>query len=293
MAIWGGGTAEPTAMALEPDGTDTILYDLSDSEDGAFFSADGQWAVFVPGASVEDPVTQVYRLSGATATPVTFSVPSQVTQEATSSSEPVVIGFTASDQVLVASAGALWEVSPDGQAAQQLAASTANTDNFSGGVVDEVTGTPQAGLIALDDQTFNSNQVASNSTVLLSPSGDVLHTFSGGSPGPFGPDGKYLLINTSSSSGDGGSGSQEACNVVTYACLPTPSGGAGPWLPNGDLIATVGSDLRDWWNPATGAGEGVPPVFQQFQSLNHVLPTALMTRLAAVKQPATYASGGD
>ena len=51
-----------------------------------------------------------------------------------------------------------------------------------------MTGTPQAGLIALDAQTFDSNGVPANSTVLLSPAGDVLHTIPGGSPVSFGPN---------------------------------------------------------------------------------------------------------
>jgi len=86
----------------------------------------------VPGASTENPETQDYRLSGGSATPVTFTVRSQVSAGADPSTQPKVLGFTTSDQVLVLSGGALWEVSPNGSTAQQFAASTAVAGNFAG-----------------------------------------------------------------------------------------------------------------------------------------------------------------
>jgi hypothetical protein len=286
VVFFGQEASHPTAVALEPGGSDTTLYDVSDTAVGDFISADGQWLVLVPGASVENPVTQVYRLTGTQALPVTFSVPPQVAAAASPGSKPTVLGFTASDQLLVDSGDQLWQVSTDGSTAQQFAASVAANSNVAGGVVDEVTGTPQAGIIAVETQAFNSNGLPSDSTVLLSPSGDVLHTFAGGSPGAFSPDGTHLIIVTTSAT-SATDASAKICDVATYSCKPGPSTLANSWLPNGDLA--IGDT---WWNPATGTQEPLPRVFRQF-GLDIVLPTTLMTRIAALKPPTSYAPGGD
>src|SRR6185437_10602496 len=285
IAVWGQGSSQPTASVLTPDGRETTLYELSGSEDGVFVAPDRQWLIFVPGASAADPETQVYRLSRSSAEPVAFSVPAKVSAGAGSAA--TVLGFTASDQVLVLSGGLLWEVAPDGATARQFAAGTAADDNFASGVVDEVAGTPQSGLIAMDAQTFDSNGILANSTVLLSPAGNMLHTFAGGTPVSFDSNGQYLVINTTPVTSGGASASEEACSVVTYTCRAVPGGIMGGWLPNGDMVATVDGNQRGWWNPATGAGDTIPAVFGQF-SLNLILPTSLMNRLAVVKNPGSY-----
>jgi hypothetical protein len=291
VVIFGQGSSQPTAVALDPDGSDTTLANVSNSEDGALFSADGKWLVFIPGASDEDPVTQVYQLSGGQAQPVTFTAPSQVSDNV-AGGNTTILGFTASDQLLVDNGGGLWEVSASGSTAQPFAASLSY--NFAGGIVDEVTGTPAAGIIALDGQTFDSNGVPSNSTVLLSPSGSVLHTFAGGSPVSFSPDGTHLIVNTTPANASNAEDtSEELCDVVTYVCGPGAGGTMGPWLPNGDLDASVNGDVHAWWSPATEAQDTIPSAFRQFDSLNLVLPTQMVTRIAAVKPPAGNITGGS
>ena len=81
--------------------------------------------------------------------------------------------------------------------------------------------------------------------------------------------------------------------MVTCSCLTAPIDGVGPWPPNGDLVASLNGDPHGWGNPAIRAGDAIPAVFAQVQVLNVVLPTPLMTRLAAAKSPGSYYPGGD
>jgi hypothetical protein len=278
-------------VALDASGTRTTLMNVSPDYSGYFISGDGQWLVLVPGASVADPVTQVYRLSGTRSLPITFSIPPQAGSVQQSGSG--ILGFTKSDQLLVLNdSQQLWAVSVDGKTASQVAAGS-----FGGGLVDEVVGTAQAGLIAMRVDTYDQDGVPAFSTELLSGTGSMIHTFPDGSPLIFSPDGKYVLIDQSTATSDPDQPApEEVCDVITFSCVPTPGQAQSTWLPNGDLEvdsnSSSGSASPTWWNAETGSAGTEPASFRSFTP-NQILPTAIMNRVATTRPPQTLYTGGD
>ncbi len=291
IITFGTGTSSVSDVALDADGSATVLMNVSpNASPGYFISGDGQWLVLIPGASVTDPVTQVYHLAGRQALPTTFALPPQVS----ASIQPggTILGFTSSDDLLILNnEHALWEVSVEGKSARQLQSAYAGlgSGSYGSGIVDQVEGTPQAGMIAMEVNKYNQSGVPSFSTRLLSATGTPIHTFPDGSPLLFSPDGKYVLINQSTATSNPGSPApEEACNVVTFACVTAPEQVQTQWLPNGDL--PLGPD--SWWDPETGATVGVPASFR-LVAPNLILPTVMMNRVAATRVPQTTNTGGD
>jgi hypothetical protein len=286
------GTQPAGDVALDANGTKTTLMNVSpNSSPGYFISGDGQWLVLVPGASIADPVTQVYRLSGTRSLPIMFSIPPQVGSAHQSGSG--ILGYTKSDQLLVLNdSQQLWAVSVDGKAARQVA-----TGSFGGGLIDEVVGTAQAGLIAMRVDADNQNGVPAFSTELLSDTGSIIHTFPDGSPLSFSPDGKYVLIDQNkATSNPDQSAPEEVCDVITFDCVPTPGQAQPIWLPNGDLevdsSSSSGNASSTWWNAETGSTDTEPASFQSFAP-NQILPAAMMDRVAVTRPPRTLFTGGD
>jgi hypothetical protein len=189
VIAFGTGGQPAGDIALNGNGSRTVLMNVSpNSSPGYFISGDGQWLVLVAGASMENPVTQVYHLSGTRALPTAFSVPPQV--GTTQQSGSGILGFTESDQLLVLNdLQQLWEVSVTGKTAHQFAP---HSPSFGAGIVDEVQGTAQDGFIAASTDKYDSNGVPASSTDLLSPSGKFLHIFPDGRPLAFSPDGSAL-----------------------------------------------------------------------------------------------------
>lgn len=286
---WGEEGESQVALTLNPDGTQTVLENINSDAVNPVFSADGKWLAVTPDPTTGSTVIQVYHLVGAAAEPVTYRVPAaQITASGAQVDNPAIIGFTPADQILLSNSGdQLWVTNPDGSGATQFDAFTSPAGSLSAyqAVEDEATGTPQEGIVAVPASPLGGSQ----DVALLTASGTLIHTIPvDGIPLAFGPDGRYLLIQTQAIGGvGGGQGQGEVCSVVTYKCLRTPPGMLGQWLPNGDLVATIGSDRFAWWNEATGRQDTVPASFRKYQpGLDEFLPTALMDRVAAAVKPA-------
>jgi hypothetical protein len=149
---------------------------------------------------------------------------------------------------------------------------------------------PAAQITAAAEQVDNPAVLGftPSDQVVLSNSGALIHTIPvNGTPLAFGPNGKYLLIQTQSVGGvGGGAGQGEVCSLISYKCLKTPPGKLGQWLPDGDLVATIGGNSFAWWNEASGRQDTVPASFKRYwPALDEYLPTALLNRVAAVRDP--------
>lgn len=77
IAIFGQASGDITAVTVNPDGTQTTLDNVAGSADNPIFSGDGKWLAYLPDSSDSGSVTQVYHLSGTSAQPIAFRVPSQ------------------------------------------------------------------------------------------------------------------------------------------------------------------------------------------------------------------------
>jgi hypothetical protein len=168
--------------------------------------------------------------------------------------------------------------------------SISDNDCCAAGVIDTVTGQTTDGDMALTSTAYNSNADPTASTDLLSPSGHLVHRFSG-SPLTFSPDGRYLLLNREPAEGNPDAPVPEAvCDLSTFVCRSLPGEATyAEWLPNDDLsisptdpAAQIGLGTK-WWSAQVERAAASPAIFHQFggglAGINVVVPTTMMTRI--------------
>jgi hypothetical protein len=246
------------------------------------FSPDEQWLGWNSGGSSLGPI-ELFRVQPGISEPITVVFPSEMTADAGPNASPRLVGFTASDGLIVSVGTQLWTTSRAGGDARQL--SVPDTHCCAVSTTEQFDQSP-GGDLAVLSQTYNSNGDPLNTTDLLAPSGAVIHQFGGGSPLYFSPDGTYLAIDQLTATSDADTPPpEEVCDVKTYACSKLPGQAAG-WLPNDDLeidgsVWSAGSHTR-WWNVRTGKFDVPPSVFDRPDvNFNVILPTPLIVAVRA------------